>query len=459
MKSRIFLSFISLLIYISNISFSQINNLPVVNFDVSTVSGGPFEAPVWVKFYPSGTYDPDGYIILFEIDMNGDGIYDVESSTLTGGSYEFTTPGDYVASVRVTDDRGGVTIGAKSFTILDPIMGDDQESDYLMAEIEPVSIEPIEETKPYDTIDQNIDSEPIDEELNEKLDSIINNYKTNGKSEVVELTEIEPNYEQVKKTTLTSEPPIIIEDEITAAVQPYETSVPETEHIEIDKTEEEPLSNVKENPVIVEDKRTPELLELPVMFSDDSKIPIAADSYVYSYAYRNWNDANFGRHDVITTGWHSTGGEKRTYLKFDLPNVETGMVENAKLKLYHCKSIGKNTSRINIYKVLEDWIEGEGVFHEGKSEPSDSSGVITWNIQPTYSDSIITQFKPKKKTNVWIEIDITNLVNEWLSGDPNYGIMLKPGGDLSGREPTSIYEFYSKDFEDTSKIPHVEIQF
>jgi len=93
------------------------NILPVVNFEIGTVSGGSFEAPVWVKFYPFGTYDPDGKIVLFEMDMNGDGIYDVKEETLTGSSYEFTIPGEFTASVKVTDDKGGITEQLRSFII------------------------------------------------------------------------------------------------------------------------------------------------------------------------------------------------------------------------------------------------------------------------------------------------------------------------------------------------------
>lgn len=93
------------------------NKLPVVNFEIGTVSGGSFTAPVWLKFYPVGTYDPDGKIVLFEMDMNGDGIYDVKEKVLTGSSYEFTMPGEYTASVRVTDDKGGITAKSKSFII------------------------------------------------------------------------------------------------------------------------------------------------------------------------------------------------------------------------------------------------------------------------------------------------------------------------------------------------------
>lgn len=41
----------------------------------------------------------------------------LRKKTLTGSSYEFTIPGEYTASVRVTDDKGGITAKSKSFII------------------------------------------------------------------------------------------------------------------------------------------------------------------------------------------------------------------------------------------------------------------------------------------------------------------------------------------------------
>jgi len=118
MKTPLLALILSVVIFIS-IVFSQdknTNKLPVVAFKIGAVSGVSFAAPVWLKFYPGGTYDPDGYIVLFEMDMDGDGTYDISEKTLTGGSLEFTQPGIYTAMVRVTDDKGGVTEKSKSFT-------------------------------------------------------------------------------------------------------------------------------------------------------------------------------------------------------------------------------------------------------------------------------------------------------------------------------------------------------
>lgn len=424
------------------------NKLPVVNFDVSTVSGGVFEAPVWLKFYPSGTYDPDGYIVLFEIDMNGDGVFDVIESTLTGGSYEFTIPGNYVAIVRVTDDKGGISTKSESFTIGSPHLINKNESDFYEHIIEQDLPKPI------------IQDEPIDEELNKKLDSIIEDFKIEEPE--IESTEIikEEIYEEPVTENIVYTEPIILQEEIVIPdpVQYHETPEVENEEIEIGKIKEEPINFEKVTEPDIEVEIKEESFDKLFTLSDDSKISLIADSYVYAYSYRNWNDANFGKQDIITSGWHSTGGEKRTYLKFDLPNINFETLDKATLKLYHNNTIGNNSTIINIYQLLEDWNEGAGIIHEGLTEPVDSSGVVTWNLQPNFSDSVIVQFKPKKKYNRWIEIDITQIVKEWISGEPNYGIVLKPNGILSGRDPISLYEFYSKEFEDKSKTPYVEIQ-
>jgi len=203
-----------------------------------------------------------------------------------------------------------------------------------------------------------------------------------------------------------------------------------------------------------------ETLTPKVIITDKSKIQLIADSYVYAYEYRNWDKANFGLSEFLSVGWHSTGGEQRIYLKFDIPNINSETLEKAVLKLYHHSTIGKNIHTIGIHHVIENWEEGIGIFHPEQSEDIDTTGAITWDVQPGFKDSSIVQFKPKKKKkkNKFIEINITQLVKDWISGTPNNGIVLKPEGYLSGRLPTSIYKFYSKDSEDTAKAPKIEIQ-
>lgn len=119
-KMRKFVSVLAVIIFINSVLIGQIekaNELPVANIEISPVSKTSFTAPVWLKFYPVNTYDPDGTIVLFKMDVNGDGVFDVVEESLSGSSYQFTRPGEYTATVHVTDNDGGITIKSHKFVI------------------------------------------------------------------------------------------------------------------------------------------------------------------------------------------------------------------------------------------------------------------------------------------------------------------------------------------------------
>jgi len=80
----------------------------VAVLDADPTSG---ENPLLVNFDASGSYDPDGSIDNYEWDFDGNGVFnetgeeaDAEGSIST--SYTYAEPGDYNATVRVSDDRG-----------------------------------------------------------------------------------------------------------------------------------------------------------------------------------------------------------------------------------------------------------------------------------------------------------------------------------------------------------------
>ncbi len=55
-------------------------------------------------------HDPDGTIVLFEWDFDGDGVYDWKSNKTGITTYEYNNPGLYHASLKVTDNDGAVDI-------------------------------------------------------------------------------------------------------------------------------------------------------------------------------------------------------------------------------------------------------------------------------------------------------------------------------------------------------------
>jgi hypothetical protein len=83
---------------------------------VSGINGNqynPYADFTWTPEYPyqremiyfnaSESYDPDGYIILYEWDWNNDGIYD-ESHTDPTGAFSWSEHGDYPVTLRITDN-------------------------------------------------------------------------------------------------------------------------------------------------------------------------------------------------------------------------------------------------------------------------------------------------------------------------------------------------------------------
>ncbi|NHZ86033.1 MAG: DNRLRE domain-containing protein [Planctomycetia bacterium] len=178
-----------------------------------------------------------------------------------------------------------------------------------------------------------------------------------------------------------------------------------------------------------------------------------ADSHVYAYSYRNWNKANLGKYNILRAGWLPTGGEKRAYLKFDLSGVNPANVGKATLKLFHNHTGGNNSLSLGVHRVTGTWQEGSDTYHSGQTEKTAAYGEISWVNQPTFDFNSIAYFNPGAGTNKWVEVDITPMVKAWLSGTPNFGLVIMPRGIMSGRSPVSVYGFYSREFEDADKHP------
>ncbi|NCC23984.1 MAG: DNRLRE domain-containing protein [Deltaproteobacteria bacterium] len=167
-----------------------------------------------------------------------------------------------------------------------------------------------------------------------------------------------------------------------------------------------------------------------------------ADSHVYAYSYSGWNQANFGRYGALGAGWHPTGGEKRAYLRFDLSGVDPAKVSQATLRLYHYHTGGSDALTLGVYRVTSPWTEGIGTY---SLKPAAQPGEIAWVNQPSFDSNPMVQFHPGMEIGKWLQIDVTPLVVEWLSGTPNYGLMIKAIGPLTGTTSHSEYGFSSRE--------------
>ncbi|MFC1497100.1 LamG-like jellyroll fold domain-containing protein [Verrucomicrobiota bacterium] len=79
------------------------NRSPVADVSVSSTNG---PAPLLVTFDLSGSSDPDTDIVRWEIDREGDGMYEISGEGLGSVVVEYPEPGSFTTSVKVVDDYG-----------------------------------------------------------------------------------------------------------------------------------------------------------------------------------------------------------------------------------------------------------------------------------------------------------------------------------------------------------------
>lgn len=182
-------------------------------------------------------------------------------------------------------------------------------------------------------------------------------------------------------------------------------------------------------------------------------IPAVADAYVYAYNYRNWNRSNRGKYEQLVAGWNPIGGESRAYLKFDISSLDPSQVKKATLRLFHFSTSGNSNLQLGLYRVSDPWLEGTDTYHSGQNEKTAAPGELSWEQQPVFNNSMIAEINPGAAQNHWIDVDITQLVKNWMAGFKNNGLVIKPKGNLSSSVSESLYHFASREFENGSKSP------
>ena len=102
---------------------------------------------------------------------------------------------------------------------------------------------------------------------------------------------------------------------------------------------------------------------------------------------------------------------ERTLLHFDVPVHRITTLHSAELvvEINSLDLIGQRKPvRIDLHRITQSWEEAS----------------LTWRNQPEYENT------PAVTTEVDLEagkvhIDVTPLVNEWIKGAPNYGVLIK----------------------------------
>ena len=125
-----------------------------------------------------------------------------------------------------------------------------------------------------------------------------------------------------------------------------------------------------------------------------------------------------------------------SYLEFDLASIpSSSTITSASLEITTSGGSGSGLN-FEVRKVLESWVEGDGTCW-----PDGNDSGLTWTTRPnlganSYASGIIND---AQSSDVLYNLDITNLVSEWVNGISNYGLAIVNSGG-SGE-----YSFYSDD--------------
>ena len=93
------------------------NQPPVASLSGTPLSGN---APLSVTLNASASFDPDGTIVDFSWDFDGDGNYDLSTGATPYAAVTYDTPNAYNATVRVTDDGGATATDSVTINVTDP---------------------------------------------------------------------------------------------------------------------------------------------------------------------------------------------------------------------------------------------------------------------------------------------------------------------------------------------------
>jgi len=171
------------------------------------------------------------------------------------------------------------------------------------------------------------------------------------------------------------------------------------------------------------------------------------DSYLTSWE----PTSNFGNAGALSI---RTAGVKRPIIYFNVSSIPAGAtILNARLQLYtsHYKSHAQNMTA-QVYGLKRPWQEMQVTWNKADNTTNWTLGGAedtTQDRDATPSDS-----KVVSAINTWYNFDVTNLVQQWVSGArPNHGMLLIATGN------TVEMSFWSSEYSVQNLRPKLMVEY
>ncbi|MEM7105474.1 MAG: Ig-like domain-containing protein [Bacteroidota bacterium] len=182
--------------------------------------------------------------------------------------------------------------------------------------------------------------------------------------------------------------------------------------------------------------------------------------------YEGNDDEGYGSCDEIFVE-EDSGDRGHVFIEFDLSGLTPGcVVSSANLRLVLATGHSGDNFDVQVRRVTNSWIEGNGDCDDGGSN---TSGVTWDNRAPAtawttaggdFAATVYGTFNAgdDDPDGTVYDIDVTNLVSEWYGGAfANHGLVIIPSSvDQSGG--SDWFYLYSDDATDVNNRPRLEIQ-
>jgi hypothetical protein len=163
-------------------------------------------------------------------------------------------------------------------------------------------------------------------------------------------------------------------------------------------------------------------------------------------------ETNYGQYaqlDISAWTWNNLKGINRGLIKFNLDQLPANaLIVKAELSLYHYDMVSETqpmsslsgSNEVYLKRVTSNW----------------SEDTVTWNTQPeTTDENQVILPMSTSRTQDYIDIDVTKLINEIIVSGENYGFMLQ----LATEEYYRSMIFCSSEIEDSILRPKLVIEY
>lgn len=190
------------------------------------------------------------------------------------------------------------------------------------------------------------------------------------------------------------------------------------------------------------------------------------DSYMSSNMGTPSTDPKGTKTKLTTYEWFAWGNAfARVAISFELPEAISGTtIKSAKLSIYFEGGTAADIS--TVFRLTQDWVEDELTWaNTGSSE----TWIIPWDtpqnpmvVGNDFPPSGMIEVNDSAKAvtsavgNAWEEYDVTELIQIFSDGTPNYGFFIR--NDDKGGNTNRAY--YSSEYEDDISLrPKLEIAY